>query len=71
MFDGDTVFCMATGKQKLPESPGFFSSAQAQAQAISDIGHAVTDCLARAIITAILKAKSMAGRTAFCDLEDR
>lgn len=71
MFDGDTVFCMATGKQKLPESPGFFSSAQAQAQAISDIGHAVADCLARAIITAILKAKSMAGRTAFCDLEDR
>jgi L-aminopeptidase/D-esterase-like protein len=69
MFDGDTVFCMATGKRKLPDVPGFFSASQAQA--ITDIGHALADCLSRAIITAILKAKSMAGMTAFCDLEDR
>jgi L-aminopeptidase/D-esterase-like protein len=68
MFDGDTVFCMATGKQKLPESSGFFSVAQAQA--ISDIGHAAADCLSRAIIKAILKAESMTGMTAFGDLED-
>jgi L-aminopeptidase/D-esterase-like protein len=69
MFDGDTIFCMATGKKKLPQTTGFFSAAQAQA--ISDIGHAVADCLSRAIITAILEAQSMAGMTAFCDLEDR
>ena len=69
MFDGDTIFCMATGKKKLPQTTGFFSAAQAQA--ISDIGHAVADSLSRAIITAILEAQSMAGMTAFCDLEDR
>ena len=69
MFDGDTIFCMATGRQKLPETPGFFKASQAQA--ISDIGHAAADCMSRAIIRAVLNAKSMAGRTAFCDLENR
>jgi len=69
MFDGDTIFCMATGRQKLPETPGFFSVTQAQA--VTDIGHAAADCLSRAIIRAILTAESMAGKTAFCDLENR
>jgi L-aminopeptidase/D-esterase-like protein len=69
MFDGDTIFCMATGKKKLPQTTGFFNTAQAQA--ITDIGQAAANCLSRAIITAVLQAKSMAGMTAFCDLEDR
>ena len=69
MFDGDTIFCMATGRQKLPETTGFFSTPQAQS--ITDIGHAAANCMARAIISAILKAESMAGITAFCDLENR
>jgi L-aminopeptidase/D-esterase-like protein len=67
MFDGDTIFCMATGNKKLPQTTGFFSAAQA----IGDIGHAAANCLSRAIITAILEAQSMTGMTAFCDLEDR
>ena len=69
MFDGDTIFCMATGKKELPETPDFFNAARAQA--ITEIGHAIADCLSRAIITAILKAKTMAGMTAFCDLKNR
>ena len=69
LFEGDTIFCMATGKQKFPEVPGYYGPLYARA--VSDIGHAATNCLSRAIITAILKAKSMAGMTAFCDLEDR
>ena len=68
MFDGDTIFCMATGKQQLPDTPGFFSAERAQA--VTDIGHAIADCLSRAIIIAILTAKSMAGMTAFKDLSD-
>lgn len=68
MFDGDTIFCMATGRRKLPESPGFFSISQAQA--VSDIGHAAADCMSRAIIRAILTAQGLAGMTAFCNLED-
>jgi L-aminopeptidase/D-esterase-like protein len=69
MFDGDTIFCMATGKKKLPESSGFFSTPQAQA--INEIGHSAAICMSRAIIKAILSAISMAGMTAFCDLENR
>lgn len=69
MFDGDAIFCMATGRRKLPESTGFFSTPRAQA--ITDIGHGAADCVSRAIIRAVLTAESLAGRTAFCDLELR
>jgi L-aminopeptidase/D-esterase-like protein len=69
MFDGDAIFCMATDKRKLPERSGFFSTPQAPA--INEIGHSAADCVSRAIIRAILTANSMAGMTAFCDLENR
>jgi L-aminopeptidase/D-esterase-like protein len=69
LFEGDTIFCMATGKRKLPEVPGYYGPVYARA--VSDIGHATAECMSRAIIRAILTAKSMAGTTAFCDLEDR
>jgi L-aminopeptidase/D-esterase-like protein len=69
MFDGDTIFCMATGKRSLPESEGFFLVAEAQA--VNDLGHAAADCVSRAIIHAVIAARSLAGITAFCDLPDR
>ncbi|MBS1213961.1 MAG: peptidase DmpA [Proteobacteria bacterium] len=69
MFDGDTLFCMATGRRPLPESPGLFIGAQAQS--INEIGHAAADCTARAIIHAVLQARTLAGMTAFGDLPGR
>jgi len=69
LFEGDTIFCMATGKRKLPEIPGYYGPVHARA--VSDIGHAAAECMSRAIITAILTAKSMAGMKAFCDLKNR
>jgi len=69
MFDGDAIFCMATGKRKLPENSGFFSTPQAPA--INEIGHSAADCMSRAITRAILTAESLAGKTAFCDLKTR
>jgi len=69
LFDGDTVFCLATGKKELPEAPGFFASPQAQA--FNELGHAAANCMTRAIISGILSARSLAGMIAFCDLEDR
>jgi L-aminopeptidase/D-esterase-like protein len=69
LFEGDTIFCMATGKRKLPEVSGYYGPVHARA--VSDIGHEAADCMSRAIIRAILTAKSMAGMTAFCDLENR
>ena len=68
MFDGDTIFCMATGAKDLPENEGFFRAARAQS--VNDIGNAAADCMSRAIIRGVLSARSMAGMTAFCDLED-
>ena len=69
MFDGDTVFCLATGMRELPREEGFFLAKQAQG--VNEIGHAAADCLSRAIIHAVLSAESMPGLIAFRDLPDR
>jgi L-aminopeptidase/D-esterase-like protein len=69
MFDGDIVYCLATGKRPLSETPGFFAAPVAQA--INDMGHAAADCLARAIIRGILDAQSGYGLIAYRDLDDR
>lgn len=68
MFDGDTIFCMATGAKELPETPGFFAGPKAQS--LNEIGHAAADCMSRAVIHAVINAHSIAGMTAFCDLDD-
>ena len=68
MFDGDTLFCLSTGEKILPELPGFFVAPQAQS--INEIGHAAAKCITRAVIGAIISARSLGGLTAFCDLED-
>ncbi len=69
MFDGDTIFCVGTGKKPLPETEGFFAAPYAQA--ITELGHAAADCASRAIIHAILAASSLGGMTAWADLADR
>ena len=69
MFDGDIVFCLATGKMPLPEMPGFFAAPAAQA--INLLGQAAADCLTRAIIRGILAAHSVHGMTAYRDLHAR
>lgn len=69
MFDGDIVFCLATGKKPLPEAAGFFSAPAAPA--INEMGHAAADCLARAIVRGVLSAESAYGMTAYRDLNHR
>ncbi len=69
MFDGDVVFCLATGRKPLPETPGYFAAPAAQS--LNDLGHAAADCLARAIIHGILDADSQYGLTAYRDLPRR
>lgn len=68
MFDGDTVFCLGTGKKKLPETPGFFTAPQAQA--INELGQAAADCMSRAVIHGILNARRLAAFPAFADLRE-
>jgi L-aminopeptidase/D-esterase-like protein len=69
MFDGDSIFCLATGRKPLPEVSGFFPAPHAQA--INAIGHAAADCTARAIVHAVLNATGLAGLPAFRDLPTR
>ncbi len=68
MFDGDTIFCLATGEKELPEMHGIYKAPAGLA--LNALGHGAANCMSRAIIHAILKAESLAGMTAFCDLED-
>ena len=68
MFDGDTIFCLATGDRELPEAPGFFIAPRALS--LNELGHAAANCMSRAIIHAVLHADSLAGMTAFRDLKD-
>jgi L-aminopeptidase/D-esterase-like protein len=69
MFDGDTVFCLATGARTSEDRSGAFSVPGAPM--ISNIGHAAADCLTRAIIHGIVAASSLGNMTAFRDLSDR
>jgi len=69
MFDGDTIFCLASGARPLPETEGFFAAPQAQS--LNELGRAAADCFARAIVRAISDARSLGGILAFRDMEPR
>jgi L-aminopeptidase/D-esterase-like protein len=69
LFDGDTIFCLSTGERELSATPGFFAAPAAQA--LTDLGRAAADTVARAIIHAVLSAETMYSYPAFADLEDR
>jgi L-aminopeptidase/D-esterase-like protein len=69
LFDGDTIFALGLGSRPLPATPGFFAGAQAAA--VNEIGHGAADCVARAIIHAVLHARPAAGLIAFRDLSAR
>ncbi|ADK83594.1 peptidase S58 DmpA [Desulfarculus baarsii DSM 2075] len=69
MYDGDTIFCLGTGQKELPRQEGFFASPQALA--ITELGQAMADCLARAIVQAVLRAQPLAGMVAFAQLAER
>jgi len=69
MFDGDTIFCLATGKIDLPNMEGFFAAPKAPA--LNELGRAAADCMSRAIVRAVLEAHSLGNMIAFKDLEQR
>jgi L-aminopeptidase/D-esterase-like protein len=69
MFDGDTIFCLATGRRPLPDTPGFFAAPTAQS--LNDVGRAASDCMSRAIIRGILEAHGTPTITAYRDLSPR
>jgi L-aminopeptidase/D-esterase-like protein len=69
MFDGDTVFCLSTGRYPVSTSEGFFQVESAEA--VNMLGDAAADCMARAILHGVLNASTMGRITAFRDLPDQ
>jgi len=68
MFDGDTIFCLATGIKDLPANQEIFMAPRALS--FNELGNTAANCMTRAIIHAILTAGSLGGMTAFRDLKD-
>ena len=66
MFDGDTIFCLATGEVALPGAEGAFPVPWAAG--LNEVGRAAADCFTRAVTRGVLGASSLAGMTAFGDL---
>ncbi len=69
MFDGDTIFCLATGRGELPDTPGFFTAPKAQA--LNELGRAAADCVSRAVVKAIFSATGLGAFPAYRDLPTR
>ncbi len=68
MFDGDTIFCLATGRIDLPVVADIYPGQQVPV--LNDIGHAAAECTTRAIIHGVLSAKTIGSFLAFRDLKD-
>jgi L-aminopeptidase/D-esterase-like protein len=59
--DGDTVFALATGAVQVPPSEKTPAAMSPETAALTAIGAAAADCLARAVLVGVLAARSVAG----------
>jgi len=69
MFDGDTIFCLATGRRELPDTQSVLAGHNAQA--LNEIGHSAAECMSRAIVHGVLAAETHGEFMAFRDLPDK
>ena len=67
MFDGDTVFALATGARELPEASGPFSAA-ARPAALDALCSAAARVFARAMVHGLLAATTAGGVPAYRDV---
>jgi L-aminopeptidase/D-esterase-like protein len=66
--DGDTVFVLATGAVEVPpaaDAPAAFSP---ETRLATEVGIAAADCLAHAVLSGVLAAKSIAGIPSYRDV---
>jgi L-aminopeptidase/D-esterase-like protein len=68
MFDGDTVFALATGHHELTGGPGAFRDPASRPAQLNRILEAAADCLACACTDAVVSAHSLGGAPAYRDL---
>jgi L-aminopeptidase/D-esterase-like protein len=60
-LDGDTVFALATGAIEVPPPADAPAAMTPEAALVTAVGAAAADCLARAVLTGVLTAESVAG----------
>ncbi|MDT8911723.1 P1 family peptidase [Amycolatopsis sp. PS_44_ISF1] len=67
MFDGDTVFALATGARPLPVEPGSFADGR-RAEALDALCSAAARVFARAMVHGLLSATAAGGAVAYRDV---
>ncbi|PND54636.1 hypothetical protein CRM90_26925 [Mycobacterium sp. ENV421] len=67
-LDGDTVFALATGAVELQPDPDTPVAMVPETKALAALGAAGADCLARAVLVAVLAAQSAAGVPTYRDV---
>jgi L-aminopeptidase/D-esterase-like protein len=67
-LDGDTVFALATGAVEVHPDPATPTSMVPETKPLAAIGAAGADCLARAVLAAVLAAESAAGIPSYRDV---
>jgi L-aminopeptidase/D-esterase-like protein len=68
MFDGDTVFALATGRDVLPEDAARYRAAETRAGRLNRLLDAAARCFAAAVTDAVISARSVGGPPAYRDL---
>ena len=66
-IDGDTVFALATGEVTVAPDPDTPTAMSPETALITRVGAAAADCLARAVLVALLAAESVAGIPTYRD----
>ncbi|UXA16691.1 P1 family peptidase [Mycobacterium sp. SMC-4] len=67
-LDGDTVFALATGAVEVIPDPTTPASMSPELSLMTTVGAAAADCLARAVLVAVLAADSAAGIPTYRDM---
>jgi L-aminopeptidase/D-esterase-like protein len=68
MFDGDTVFALATGRDPLPDAAARYRAAESRPGRLNQLLEAAAACFAAAVTDALLAATSLGGPPAYRDL---
>jgi L-aminopeptidase/D-esterase-like protein len=67
-LDGDTVFAVATGVVEVPASGKLPASMSTETELAAAVGAAAADCLARAVLVAVVRASTAAGIPTYRDV---
>ena len=67
-LDGDTVFALATGRVEVAPDPDTPAAMSPETKLVATLGAAGADCLARAVLVAVLTAVPVAGIPTYRDM---